>query len=206
MSVHGHYSTEQILQYFTDELPELERMTVERHLGDCDYCAGRARRAFQMTAGWTAQTHAQAVQAESRQTDPLVQALVKAQTLYGQFSRRFQAWLNGAQAAWNAPGLRIATAGAGAIPVRGTETPILTISLSAETRRVRVTVRGRPRTVQVTLGAISNPDHLPLLLLFGTDESAEPRLAVMSTAGSVFTAQFDAVPAGNYLLAIEPAE
>jgi hypothetical protein len=205
MNGHLHLSLEQILEYFSGSLDEYELELIEARIGECDFCAARARRAYPLTEGWTAGIQTAAAAAEARASDPLATALRRARSLYSEFEERFETWLTGPEAVWRLPGVQVASFGAAAVRVRGSRTAPLRVSLPAGTSRARVTVR-RNQSVDVVAPEVADAGRPPAVVLFDPEGDTEPAVRSLARSPSTgeWTARFENVAPGEYFVALEP--
>jgi hypothetical protein len=206
MSDDTHLSLDRILRYFSGEMNEYELESAEMHLGTCEACALRARRAYPLTEGWTPERHAAAVEGHSRAADPLTAALMRAKQLYTALESSIEAWLKSPAAMWSAPDFRVASFAGAATPISGAKTELLRITLPLGTTRARIAANRPLQDVQVHFDWSGDPAHAPAAILFADDEAVEPVVvsATRATDGRGWIARFPDTTGGEYFFAAEP--
>jgi hypothetical protein len=192
---------EQIHRFCEGILPDFEQVALEDHLAACDECMGvMSRMDGLLYSGFTAETHAAALEAEERAADPLVSAIRQAASVYRDFAAVFRDWLGDATALWG--NLQVRQLGeAGLVPVSGSATaqPVR-IRLLREESRALIDVRESGQTLEIR----SDAPPGAVALLFRSGEEASVRAAAFEPAGEMRVARFEQLAAGSYRLAIGP--
>jgi hypothetical protein len=184
-------------------LPELEQCFAEDHLAECEDCRGAFERVDALLyRGFSAEAHAAAIRREAFASDPLVAALRDAASRVARdVSETLERWLADASAVW-AASTPVSFGAFGAVPVSGEdeESPLL-IALGAGQLRAIVRIAQPRRTVDVEISGGRKPQ---LAILFDPESDSDPVLARFESSGESHHARFEAVPRGQYFLALSP--
>lgn len=229
-----HPSVESLVDYFGGRLASQREAELELHLSWCDDCAASASRVrvlSHLVSGWTAAGHRRAA-AESRvlralqraSAAPACAAWKQRLTRWADWAGRSDAALSvilrqtGEQIQASVSGLKnLARPGAlwpefapmgmaGALATRGApeETGVV-VSEAADGPRVRVNASGADQRIEIEIeGLPAGP--APLAMLVPEDKEGRLMLGELRPGAepSRFSAVFENVGAGRYMLVIEP--
>jgi anti-sigma factor RsiW len=212
-----HTTPEELSQYYASELSDDQAERLEDHLAACDHCMDLAATLQNFGAlwdGWTAKAHGEALTSERVMAlDRIRIALERAARRPAAFGGRLANWLQRLprlplseilETAWRPGSAELEPV---AILTHGEARPRDTVTVHLSREQWLASVSMPPDGwLDVVISGVAGQQPAPLAILTSASGESSPllRQAVWNESASAWVAVLSGIPAGDYLVAIEP--